>query len=327
MTTEMDMAPPQRILVTGGAGFIGHRVIRWLSANHSSAKLAILDNLSVGMPMPAATANLQTYASDIRDADELQKIFKEFAPDTVIHLAAVHHIPTCETRRSYALDVNVVGTENVLEAASLNKVQRFTLASSGAVYDWNAGALREDESALKPADNYSVAKYANETQVRLWADRTDSSVRIARIFNTIGHDDPNAHLIPDIISQITPGAAVASIGLGNLTPRRDYIHADDTSRAIAMMTVAASGRGTEVFNVSTGADVSVAELVVLLGEVMGTDISVTEDKSRIRRIDRPSQLGSTEKIRKHIGFAPEKNLRIALGDILQKQRSHSSKVA
>ncbi len=193
MTTLPGDERPQRILVTGGAGFIGHRAVTWLAQNSDSVKLAILDNLSVGLPMPSAQTELSTYHADIRDTDELQRAFKDFAPDTIIHLAAVHHIPTCETRRSYALDVNVVGTENVLEAATLANVKRFTLASSGAVYDWNAGALVENESPLKPADNYSIAKYANETQVRLWADRTQNCARIARIFNTIGHDDPNGH--------------------------------------------------------------------------------------------------------------------------------------
>jgi UDP-glucose 4-epimerase len=321
MTATARPDAPQRIMVTGGAGFIGHRVMRWLSAHGNGAKLAILDNLSVGLPMPAGTAGLTTYVADVRDSSEVARIFSDFAPDTVIHLAAVHHIPTCETRRSYALDVNVVGTENVLEAAQQNDVRRVTLASSGAVYDWSAGALSEDESTLKPADNYSVAKHANETQLRLWADRNGTCARIARIFNTIGHDDPNAHLIPDMISQIAPDARTATIALGNLTPRRDYIHADDTARAIAMMTMAAAGPSTQAFNVSTGVDVSVAELVTMLGEVMGTTIVVTEDAARKRRIDRPSQLGSTEKIRRELGFVPEKSLRIALEDILRKSRN------
>ncbi len=94
-----------------------------------------------------------------------------------------------------------------------------------------------------------------------------------------------------------------------------------------MITMAAKGGGTDVFNVSTGVDVSVAELVTLLGEVMGISISVTEDATRKRRIDRPSQLGSTAKLKTALGFAPEKSLRIALGDILRKQRPQAAAVA
>ncbi len=306
-----------RYLVTGGAGFIGHRVCSKLLATHAAGHVAIVDNLSVGMPMPLNGTQLSTYEADIRNEAELARIFSDAKPDCVIHLAAVHHIPTCEKKRSYSLEVNVVGTENMLQAAEVANVQRFVLASSGAVYAWQDRGLVEDESPLQAADNYALAKLTNERQLAFWSDRTGASMRIARIFNTIGHDDPNGHLIPDIISQIPAGVSTAQIALGNLTPRRDYIHADDTSAAIAAIAVEAGGPHSDIFNVSTGEDVSVAELVTMLGEVMGIAIDVTEDAARKRRVDRPSQLGSRSKIQSRLGISPQKSLRIALQDIVK----------
>jgi UDP-glucose 4-epimerase len=315
--TSHSNAKSNRFLVTGGAGFIGHRTVSNLLAGSESATVLVVDNLSVGMPLPKDTARLSSSKADIRDRDEMMRLVNAFNPDTIIHLAAVHHIPTCEKERRYALEVNVLGTETMLDVAEHGGCRRFVLASSGAVYDWHDAALVEHTSALKPADNYSLAKHANELQVGFWAERTGGVARIARIFNTIGHDDPNAHLIPDIVSQIPIGAKRAEIALGNLTPRRDYIHADDTSRAIAAMAQQQAGPGVDVFNVSTGVDVSVGELVTLLGDVMNVEIAVREDPSRKRRVDRPSQLGATGKIKSALGFVPQKSLRIALEDIVR----------
>jgi UDP-glucose 4-epimerase len=309
-----------RVLVTGGAGFIGYRTVNALLAADASAEVAILDNLSVGLPLPAARSRLAMSQGDIRDRDAVRNLMRDFQPDTIVHLAAVHHIPTCERERAYALEVNVFGTELLLELAEALGVRRFVLASSGAVYEWRDGPLSEFESPLGPSDNYSLAKYSNELQLRFWAARTDGFARVARIFNTIGHDDPNGHLIPDIIAQLPAGQTTASIALGNLEPRRDYIHADDTARALAAIAREHGSAGLDVYNVASGKDVSVAELVALLGEVLGIQISVSADPARKRRVDRPSQLAATARIETQLGFRVSKSLRIALEDIVRHQR-------
>jgi UDP-glucose 4-epimerase len=116
----------------------------------------------------------------------------------------------------------------------------------------------------------------------------------------------------------------AAISLGNLTPRRDYIHADDTSRAITAIARETGPSGIDVFNVASGLEASVADLVSLLGQVMGVSIHVSEDTARKRRIDRPSQLAATGKIERRLGFRTSKSLRIALEDIVgHPNREHA----
>ena len=314
------MTAATRFLVTGGAGFIGYRTVNALLGADAGTEVAVFDNLSVGMPMPAPRARLTLCEGDIRDPDRIRQLLRDFRPDTIIHLAAVHHIPTCEQQRAYSLAVNVVGTEVLLEAAEELAVNRVVLASSGAVYEWHEGPLSEADTPLKPRDNYSLAKHSNEIQLNLWAGRSGGFARIARIFNTIGHDDPNAHLVPDIICQIPADRQAACISLGNLAPRRDYIHADDTARALAAIARESGPAGIDAYNVASGRDVSVAELVALLGDVMGIAIQVSEDPARKRRSDRPSQLGATGKIESRLGFAVSKSLRIALEDIVRHQK-------
>ena len=309
------MADENRFLVTGGAGFIGWRVCKILSDR--GHRLAIVDNLSIGMPMPD-DKRYETHEADIRDASDMDAIVQQFRPDTIIHLAAVHHIPTCEKKRSYALGVNVVGTENMLAAAEKYGVRTFLLASSGAVYDWIDDPLNEETTPLWPCDNYALSKLTNERQVRFWGDRTGGRVRIARIFNTIGYDDPNAHLIPDILNQLYKASTKVTIRLGNLAPRRDYIYADDTAAGIAAMAQDSSKKHFDTMNVATGREISVEELVRKIGFAMGVDIEIESDPARTRSVDRMRQLGKVEHIRARLGWSAKTELDAAIADIVAK---------
>jgi UDP-glucose 4-epimerase len=308
-----------RVLITGGAGMIGRRVADRLS--RAGVEVAVLDNLSSGLPMPAGIAH--AVPGDIRNADLVGRTVRSFRPDGIVHLAAVHHIPTCETQRAFSLDVNITGTENVLCAAECAGVERVTLASSGAVYAWEDGALGEDDSALRACDNYALAKTANESQLRFWTQRSGGIGRVARIFNTIGHDDPNAHLIPDIAAQLMTSQGDAVIRLGNLLPRRDYLHADDVAAGlISLLHDARPQAAYDIFNLCSGEDRSVEELVREMAAILGRQIRIEADPTRLRRIDRPRQLGSPDKARRLLGWTVQMPFGQALRATILPDRGH-----
>lgn len=301
-----------RIMVTGGAGFIGSRVVaRLLVAGH---EVHVIDDLSRGRAMPPEAPGLGTHRLDIRDRGGMTSLFSTVRPQALLHLAAVHHIPTCETERSYALDVNVVGTEVALMAAEAAGTDLVVLASSGAVYDpATTGALVEDMTPVAPADNYALAKLANERQAAFWSRRTGRSVRIARIFNTIGRNDPNAHLIPDILAQLGTPPRSTTIRLGNIQPRRDFVHADDVADALVRMVLdPARDGGVETCNICSGEEWSVTELVGTIADVLGIDIAWEQDASRVRPVDRVSQLGSPGKMMARFGWRPTRDFRSAV---------------
>jgi len=305
-----------RILVTGGAGMIGRRVVAQLQGLR--VETAVLDNLSSGLSMPKSTA--LAVHGDIRDADALDELIRNFRPDAILHLAAVHHIPTCETQRAYCLDVNVTGTENLLCAAERHGIGRVAIASSGAVYAWEDSGLSEDSTPLWACDNYALAKTSNESQLRFWTQRTGGIGRVARIFNTIAHDDPNAHLIPDIAAQLRHSAGAVTLRLDNLASKRDYLHADDA--AAGLIAILRDNRQTaayDCFNLCSGIERSVEELVRGIASLLARDIRIETDPSRRRKIDRPSQLGNPDKTRQLLGWTAHMSFGHALSaTILQK---------
>jgi UDP-glucose 4-epimerase len=302
------------VLVTGGAGFIGSRLVcRLLS---SGRECLVLDNLSRGTPAPGPHPHLKLAGFDICDRPSVVASFQEFRPDVVVHLAAVHHIPTCERDPAAALNTNIVGFQTILDAAALIECPKVILASSGAVYSWQNSALVENRTPTHATDIYSLSKLTNERQIELWADKTRVSGWIARIFNTIGENDPNGHLIPDVLRQLDSRTARAKIKLGNLSTRRDYIYVQDTAACLCAMVDGETSPGIECFNIGTGVEHSVRELVELMAQSVGRPIDIDIDPQRVRRVDRPSQLAEMTKTRARFGWKPAYSLQQALASII-----------
>lgn len=289
-----------RLLVTGGAGMLGRRLVRQWHA--VGGETAVLDNLSSGLAMPQEAT--LAVCGDLCDEQVLISTLKEFRPDAIVHLAAIHHIPTCEKQRAHCLNVNVVGTERLLAAAHEADVQRVVIASSGAVYGWQEGPLSELSSPVAPCDNYALSKYCNERQLQFWSSCGSRMGRVARIFNAIAHDDPNAHLIPDVLEQLRQSPD-GRIRLGNLAPKRDYLHADDVACGlIAMLQDPRTDVPFDTLNLCSGVEHSVEQLIQQLGQIVGVQVNVEVDPARQRRVDRPSQLGDPNRALQLLGWQP-----------------------
>lgn len=300
----------RRILITGGAGFIGSRLTRQLLED--GHECLVIDNLSAGTPAPAARERLAFEPLGIGDRRRVESRMKEFFPHAIVHLAAIHHIPTCEKNAAEAFRVNILGFQVVLDAAAKAGCGKVVLASSGAVYDWCEGPLNEEATPARPCDIYSLSKYTGEQQLRLWAQNTGAEGAVARIFNTIGANDPNAHLIPDILRQLESGNGKAIVRLGNTHTRRDYIYVEDTAACLKVMAESCLGPGVRTFNVGTGVESDVAQLVRIIAVLKGKDCEVVVDPARVRRVDRTSQLADIRHTAEVLGWRPRYPLQEAL---------------
>lgn len=307
--------PFATVLVTGGAGFIGSRVVPRLRAK--GARVIVVDNGYVGLPLPKASEGVVPVEVDIRNQEAIAAVLAEHRPDAILHLAAVHHIPTCEQKPHLAFDVNVLGTQALLDGATAAGVKNIVFASSGAVYRWDDGPLDESATQTGATDVYSITKLSNEYQIGGWAGRTGARAHVARLFNTIGTGDPNGHLIPDILTQIGTGEAKPVVKLGNTKPKRDYIFVEDTADGfVALLEGLPEGEDLEFFNLCTGNELTVAELVGLMGELMGVDVQIESDPSRFRKIDRLQQLGDPTKLKSRRNWSPQWDARRSLARIM-----------
>ncbi|WP_234016328.1 NAD-dependent epimerase/dehydratase family protein [Magnetospirillum gryphiswaldense] len=301
------------VLVTGGAGFVG-TVLVGLLRQHQP--VVVVDDLSVGRPMPAQTDGLICYQADIRDRQAMIAIMECHRPASLVHLAAIHHIPTCERDPFHATDVNVMGFQSVLDACAKTGCRHVVLASSGAVYDWHDGPLAEN-AALAPQDVYAASKAANEHQLAAWAKAGRGAGIIARMFNVIGPNDPNGHLIPDLLRRMdaAPGGPL-TLRMGNLDRRRDFVDVNDMAAGLACL-VGRHSTDIDVYNLCSGREYSASDIALRLAAHRGAQVELFSDPALCRVMDRTSQLGDPGKSFRDFGWRADRDLDDSIAAIVR----------
>ena len=303
-----------RVLVVGGAGFIGSHLVDVLLS--SQCAICVYDDLSCGRRthLPKEGNSFRFVQGNILDIELLQQVVVWWDPQVIYHLAAIHHIPTCEAEPERALRINVEGTQCVLRASQdSSRLERLVFTSSGAIYDDSETPLDEG-SPIRPRDIYGVCKVASEYLVTLGATQMGVPITIARLFNTVGPRETNSHLIPEIIEQIARGQR--EITLGNLEPRRDYVHVRDVAEALYALVRFDQRTDCEVFNIGSGQEYSVKEVIEMCAEVLGDPLHIVQSASKIRQVDRLNQLAGLQKIKREVGWQPVRSLRQALQELL-----------
>lgn len=302
----------KRILITGGNGFVGREVARLLYADHD---VCIVDNLRSG-PLRFQADELQKLRFkpiDITDASAVGRLLADFAPDAIIHLAAIHYIPECEDNPALAVDTNIHGTVNLLVAAP--RGARFVFASSGAVYLPDDKPHTEADATLGPSDVYGYTKLHGEHYVKYFAAQRGLSAVVVRLFNVIGPGETNPHLLPEIVAQLKAGRT--TLRLGNMWPKRDYIHVRDAARgfiAVALKDDIGTA-STLTVNLGTSHSYSVAEIVAKLKRVAPIEFSLEQETSRLRKVDRPHLAADIHEIRARFGWTPQSTVDDALADL------------
>lgn len=301
-----------KILVVGGAGFVGRELCRQLSSQHS---VGVLDCLRYGrkrLGEQGWCAN-KLFTVDVTDRESTARVFADFQPDVVVHLAAVHYIPECEEDPSAAVATNVGGTVNVMLACP--RGSRVVFASSGAVYAPDVHLHVEGDSPVGPSDVYGLSKLHAEQYVGYFAEKRQLAAVVVRLFNVVGPGETNPHVVPDMVAQVRAGRR--EIGLGNLWPRRSYLHVKDAAAGFA--TAALGGGlapgGSVIVNLGTPQAHSVSEVAEKLARVSGRQFALRQDPSRVRSVDRPVLAADHTKMTALFGWTPRHGLDEALADI------------
>jgi UDP-glucose 4-epimerase len=276
-----------KIIITGGAGFIGSAVVP--SLKKEGYDLYILDNLSFGSREFIDITDSHFFLADVRNAKKVEEIFINLKPEIAVHLAAIHFIPYCNQHPFEAADINIRGTINVLEACKkLSNLKKFLFASTAAVYPISDEAVNENHELL-PLDIYGLSKLTGEHLCKKFYHETGIDTIICRFFNAFGPNETNPHLIPEIEKQLREG--LRTIKLGNLTPKRDFIHTYDNT-------------GNEIINLGRGIEYSVFEIVEAFEKQLNEKITIEVDPSRVRKVEREHLLANVTKLKKFTGWKP-----------------------
>jgi UDP-glucose 4-epimerase len=243
-----------RVLVTGGAGFIGsHTIERLLAAGHEATAF---DNLSTGKPSNLAGLGVRLVEGDVRDMEALEETLGTERYDAVLHLAALVSVPLSVADPLGSQEINTRGTLNVLEAARRHGVRRVVHASSAAVYGELAPPLHEGMH-LAPMSPYAAQKLQNEIDAGVYARLYGLETVSLRYFNVFGpRQDPKSPysgVLSIFIDALKDGRQPLIFGDGQQT--RDFVYVGDVAAANALALTKDLDHG--VFNVGTGTKTSI----------------------------------------------------------------------
>ncbi len=299
------------ILITGGAGFIGSAVVPALQ--NEGHEVFVLDNLSFGNRDFIDVHDDHFFLADIRDTERIKEVFTLTRPDVVVHLAAIHFIPYCNQHPFEAGDINIRGTMNVLDACrEITSLRTLFFASTAAVYPVCDKAVNEDHQ-VKPMDIYGLSKLTGEHLCRKFWLETGVNTIVCRLFNAFGPNETNAHLIPEIEKQLRDG--LRTIRLGNLTPKRDFIHTYDMANAVRIL-LGMECSGYDIFNLGRGIEYSVTEIVEAFERQLNERINIEVDPSRVRKVEREHLLAEVSKL-KGVGWSPQWGIDEGVGNLVK----------
>lgn len=283
-----------RVLVTGGAGYIGsHTLISLRQMGHEVCVIDNFDNSSPDVLVRVAELSggpFEHHRADIRDSAAINPILDGFRPDAVIHFAGLKAVGESGQVPLRYYDVNVTGTLRLLEAMDSAGCRRIVFSSSATVYGQPQYLPFDEKHPCAPNNAYGRTKHMAEQILTDWQAATpDSSVVLLRYFNPVGahpsgrigedpRDIPN-NLMP-FVAQVAVGRRprLSVFGDDYDTPDgtgvRDYIHVSDLARAHgAALDNAARQNGTRIYNIGTGQGYSVLDMVQAFGRASGREIA------------------------------------------------------
>lgn len=303
-----------KILVTGGAGYIGSHVVRLLTA--AGQPVVVLDNLSTGFADSVLGAEL--VVGDTGDQALVSKLLKEHNVDTVIHFAAHTIVPESVSDPLKYYGNNTCCSRNLLACCQQAGVKHFIFSSTAAVYGIPDDEACSEDSPLAPINPYGMSKFMTETMLRDLGKASDMRHVILRYFNVAGSDPDGkigqstdkATLLIKVAAEVAVGKREQLYVFGTDYPTsdgtgvRDYIHVDDLADAhIKALDYLREGGDSQTLNCGYGHGYSVREVIDAVNRVNGAPIKVIEQDKRAG--DPPALIAKADKIREKLGWKPQ----------------------
>ncbi|WP_202110903.1 NAD-dependent epimerase/dehydratase family protein [Flavobacterium hydrocarbonoxydans] len=296
-----------KYVITGGAGFIGSHIAEYLSKE--GHLVTVLDSLRTGFEENLTGLNVDFVHGDIRDENLVNEVIS--GAEAIFHLAALVSVPESLLKIRECIEINTIGTINILEAAKNNAGCKVVLSTSAANYGNNPVLPKVETMSPEPMTPYAVTKLDGEYYLKMYLDQYDVPTASLRYFNVFGpRQNPEsayAAAVPIFISKALQNEPITIYGDGSQT--RDFIYVKDVVRA----NILASQAGNETYNVALGHSTSVLELAEKI-------IKITNSKSQIKFLDeRPGDIkhsrANPEKFNQ-LGFQPQYSIDQALEETI-----------
>jgi dTDP-glucose 4,6-dehydratase len=313
-----------KILVTGGAGFIGSNFVRRTLDDAypglEGAEVVVYDALTYSgnlgnLASVAANPRYWFVHGDIRDSELLARTLP--GVDAIVHFAAESHVDRSVRDSGPFVDTNVVGTQRLLDAALQAGVARFVHVSTDEVYGSIAEGSWDEQQPLEPNSPYSASKAGSDLLARSYHRTHGMNLSITRCSNNYGPYHFPEKVIPLFVTNLIDDKHVPLYGTGENV--RDWLHVDDHTRGIAL--VLTSGRAGETYNIGGGTELSNRELTQLLLDATGTDWSYVDQVEDRKGHDLRYSV-DISKIRSELGYEPLVPFERGLADVVQWYRDN-----
>jgi dTDP-glucose 4,6-dehydratase len=269
------------VAVTGAGGFIGGHVVERLVRDGARVRAMCRYNSrnergTLDWLQPNVVAEVEVVLGELRDLESVATAID--GSEIVLHLGAQIAIPYSYVNPRDFFEVNVLGTLNVAQAALRHDVQRVVHTSTSEVYGTAQSVPITEAHPLEPQSPYAASKVAADKLMDSYHRSFELPVCVLRPFNTYGPRQSARAIIPTIISQALAGS---TLRLGSLHPRRDLTYVEDTAAAFVAAATSDGAVGRTI-QLGTNHDVSVGDLVDMVSEVLGRELTVETDPERVR---------------------------------------------
>lgn len=306
-----------KILITGGAGFIGSNLAKRLTQDGHD--VVVLDSLLRGNKLDKDTfEKIEFIKGDVRELDVVVEASK--GCDLIFHFAAVLGVDIVADNPVETMDVEVIGTRNVIIAAELNNIKKIMYASTSGIYGHSAietSALTE-EVLVDPRTSYAMAKRYNEIYLASHYEEKGIDVISLRFFNVYGWNQDNRMVIPRFFEQALKGDNITVFGTGKQT--RDFTFIDDTVEAcVRLMGI----KGCHIVNIANEAEWCIIDVAKSIKEITNSSSEIIFLEAPKKRYDYEVErrVGSSEKLMSLTGYKPATTLKEGLLNIYKQNYS------
>ncbi len=302
-----------RILITGGAGFIGsHLAIKYSQLGY---QVVVLDNFLKGNKLENSfEPNIQLLEGDVRNKSTVMHAAK--GCQTIIHLAAVVGVDEVINDPLDTVETETIGTANVVSAAIHHQVKKIIYTSSSAVYHKLQSDFNRETDELSLVNTYAIAKRLNEKYLEALPKKHGISTNCIRLFNVYGTHQDVRMVIPRFLDQALKGERIEVFGCGNQT--RDFTHVSDVAEVVYLLSKQKDLNG--IFNIARGIETTIFDLAKEIKKAANSSSIIQlldfPENRLSYKVDR--RVGSSDKLFEAIGFKPEIFLSDGLNDLCKQ---------